>query len=97
MVSTLFLTVVLLPIVLLGVVWSSAQYVPDGEGRLLVVNGEIRGVLEPGIYFAPPFVSETYPIDFETMQYETPEPHPLPPELRADAEQIAPSETAAAD
>ncbi|ADD06305.1 uncharacterized protein Nmag_2749 [Natrialba magadii ATCC 43099] len=97
MVSTLLLTLILLPVVLLGVVWSSVQYVPDGEGRLLVVSGEVRDVLGPGIYFAPPFVSETFPIDFETMQYETPKPHPLPTELEDDAERIASTETETTD
>lgn len=52
-------------------IWDSVHAVADGDVEVLVVFGEVRQVLEPGVYFVPPFVSATYPVDLETMQYET--------------------------
>lgn len=47
------------------------EIVEEGEPRALLVMGEYRGVLEPGIVVYPPFVSRTYPVDTETLTVET--------------------------
>lgn len=66
-------------------VWSAVHRVPDGDVRILLVLGEERQILEPGLYFIPPFVSATYPIDARTMQYETPHgSRSIPSDLRED-------------
>lgn len=48
-------------------VYSSLTIVEEGDLRALLVFGQMRTVLEPGINFKPPFVSKTYPIDTTTM------------------------------
>ena len=86
MVWLLFVTVVF-PVVFVGTVWSSLHRVPDTEVRLLVVSGEERAILHGDLYFVPPFVSSTYPVDPRTMRYETPQgSKSIPPDLREDVE-----------
>ena len=55
--------VVALLLVAAGAVYSSAVIVEEGDVRALLVFGEMKGVVGPGLHFVPPFVSETYPID----------------------------------
>jgi len=63
-----FLGVLGLVVLVLTVVsvYSAAVVVEDGRPEALFVLGELRAVLEPGLQFVPPFVSETYPVDPET-------------------------------
>lgn len=48
-------------------VYSSFHIVEEGDVEALLVFGEMRAVLYPGINAIPPFVSQTYPIDRTTM------------------------------
>jgi regulator of protease activity HflC (stomatin/prohibitin superfamily) len=51
----------------LATLYSSLHVVEEGAVEVLVVFGEERTVLEPGLTFVPPFVSETRPVDVRTM------------------------------
>lgn len=51
-------------------VWRAVVVVDAHEKRALTVFGEYRGVLEPGVNFVPPFVSQTHPIDMRTQRAE---------------------------
>lgn len=44
-------------------VYNSVHVVEEGEIEALLVYGEFRSVLQPGIHMIPPFVSSVYPID----------------------------------
>lgn len=50
-----------------GAVYSSLRIVEEGDLEALLVLGEMRAVLHPGLNVVPPFVSKTYPIDPRTM------------------------------
>lgn len=54
----------------LSAVYSSVRIVEEGETEALLVFGETKAVLHPGLNFVPPFVSKTYPIDPRTMTME---------------------------
>lgn len=81
---------VALTVIILTALWSSVHRIPEGDLEILLVLGEEQQILEPGLYITPPLVSETYPIDFQTMQYETGHGRrSIPSELRDEAEMIA--------
>jgi regulator of protease activity HflC (stomatin/prohibitin superfamily) len=63
-VLVLFLAVVL--------VYSSVEIVDATEKRALTVFGEYREMLEPGINFVPPFVSNTHRFDMRTQTLDVP-------------------------
>jgi len=70
--------------------WSSVTIVREENIEILFVFGEIRAILEPGLNFAPPFVSSSYPIDIRTMQYETPDgSEQIPPSYHDDVKKAA--------
>lgn len=52
-------------------VYSSFHVVEEGDVEALLVFGQMKTVLHPGINFVPPFVSRTYPIDPRTMLVDT--------------------------
>lgn len=54
----------------LSAVYSSVRIVEEGETEALLVFGQTKAVLYPGLNFVPPFVSKTYPIDPQTMTME---------------------------
>lgn len=90
MVQVAIIIVAALPAVFLLALWSSFHTVREGDVEVLLVFGEVRQVLEPGRYFIPPFVSATYRVDFQTMQYETPRGRRLVPSaFREEVERIA--------
>lgn len=57
-------------VVVLVAAYSSITIVEEGDLRALLVFGQMRTVLEPGINFTPPFISKTYPIDTTTMSID---------------------------
>jgi regulator of protease activity HflC (stomatin/prohibitin superfamily) len=63
------LVVLLLAIV---TVLSAVEIVNAYEKRALTVFGEFRGLLEPGITFVPPFVSQTHVFDMRTQTIDVP-------------------------
>ncbi len=72
--GTLPLTVGAVLLVLLAVVtvWQMVEIVDATEKRALTVFGEYRGLLEPGIHFIPPFVSQTHIFDMRTQTIDVP-------------------------
>lgn len=68
-----------LPLVAAGVVlvlaavtaYRSLRIVEEGALEALLVFGQMEAVLRPGLNIVPPFVSQTYPIDPETMTMRT--------------------------
>jgi regulator of protease activity HflC (stomatin/prohibitin superfamily) len=70
---------------------SSALHVVEaGTVEVLVVFGEERAVLEPGLVFVPPFVSETRPVDARTMTVDTGDRRePVPEEFEDDVREVA--------
>jgi regulator of protease activity HflC (stomatin/prohibitin superfamily) len=65
-VGLLFLTVVIVA------VWQAVEIVDATEKKALTVFGEYRQLLEPGINFIPPFVSQTHPFDMRTQTLDVP-------------------------
>ncbi|PSP90442.1 phosphoesterase [Halobacteriales archaeon QS_4_69_34] len=53
-------------------VYSAVEIVNAYEKRALTVFGEYRKLLEPGINFVPPFVSNTYAFDLRTQTIDVP-------------------------
>jgi regulator of protease activity HflC (stomatin/prohibitin superfamily) len=53
-------------------VYSAVEIVNAYEKRALTVFGDYRKLLEPGINFVPPFVSNTYPFDMRTQTLDVP-------------------------
>jgi len=53
-------------------VYQSVEIVNAYEKRALTVFGEYRSLLEPGINFVPPFVSQTYTFDMRTQTLDVP-------------------------
>jgi regulator of protease activity HflC (stomatin/prohibitin superfamily) len=51
---------------------SAIEIVDATEKKALTVFGEYRGLLEPGIRFIPPFVSETHHFDMRTQTIDVP-------------------------
>ncbi|MFB6220706.1 MAG: SPFH domain-containing protein [Halolamina sp.] len=65
-VGLLFLLVVVVA------VWQAVEIVDATEKKALTVFGEYRQLLEPGINFIPPFVSQTHPFDMRTQTLDVP-------------------------
>ena len=53
-------------------VWQMVEIVDATEQRALTVFGEYRGLLDPGIHFIPPFVSQTHVFDMRTQTIDVP-------------------------
>jgi regulator of protease activity HflC (stomatin/prohibitin superfamily) len=53
-------------------VYQAVEIVNAYEKRALTVFGEYRKLLEPGINFVPPFVSQTYTFDMRTQTLDVP-------------------------
>ena len=53
-------------------VYQAVEIVNAYEKRALTVFGEYRKLLEPGINFIPPFVSQTYTFDMRTQTLDVP-------------------------
>ena len=63
---------VLLILLAIVTVWQMVEIVDATEKRALTVFGEYRGLLEPGIHFIPPFVSQTHIFDMRTQTIDVP-------------------------
>ncbi len=59
-------------VVVLAALMSAIEIVDAYEKRALTVLGEYRQLLEPGINFVPPFVSNTYRFDMRTQTLDVP-------------------------
>ncbi|MHC3439753.1 SPFH domain-containing protein [Natrialbaceae archaeon A-gly3] len=59
-------------VVVLAALMSAIEIVDAYEKRALTVLGEYRKLLEPGINFVPPFVSNTYRFDMRTQTLDVP-------------------------
>ncbi|ADB59736.1 band 7 protein [Haloterrigena turkmenica DSM 5511] len=59
-------------LVVLAALLSAIEIVDAYEKRALTVFGEYRKLLEPGINFVPPFVSNTYRFDMRTQTLDVP-------------------------
>lgn len=71
-------------------VYSSVTIVEEGDLRALLVLGQMRTVLEPGINFTPPFISTTYPIDTTTMTMDKGNDRvDIPEEFESDVREAA--------
>lgn len=66
------IVVLLVLVVALITVYSAIEIVNAYEKRALTVFGDYRKLLEPGINFVPPFVSNTYPFDMRTQTLDVP-------------------------
>lgn len=62
----------LLLAVAVAAVYQAVEIVNAYEKRALTVFGEYRKLLEPGINFIPPFVSQTYTFDMRTQTLDVP-------------------------
>jgi regulator of protease activity HflC (stomatin/prohibitin superfamily) len=69
--SLLLVGVVLLAIAV-AVVWQMVVITDATEKKALTVLGEYRKLLEPGIAFVPPFVSNTHTFDMRTQTLDVP-------------------------
>lgn len=86
--------IAVLSVMFLLALWSSYHRVPKGEVEILLVFGEGRDILESGPYFVPPFVSATYSVNLQTMQYESSHGcRSIPAEFRGEVELIAADRT----
>jgi regulator of protease activity HflC (stomatin/prohibitin superfamily) len=71
--GAVFPFVALLLLVIAAVaVYQAVEIVNAYEKRALTVFGEYRRLLEPGISFIPPFVSQTYTFDMRTQTLDVP-------------------------
>ena len=59
-------------LVVIAALLSAIEIVDAYEKRALTVFGEYRKLLEPGINFVPPFVSNTYRFDMRTQTLDVP-------------------------
>jgi len=66
------LVAVLLLVIAVAAVFKSVVIVQAYEKKALTVFGEYRKLLEPGISFVPPFVSNTHPFDMRTQTLDVP-------------------------
>lgn len=65
--------VVLVVLVVAAITINSAVEIVNAyEKRALTVFGDYRKLLEPGIHFVPPFISQTYPFDLRTQTHNVP-------------------------
>ncbi|ADD06354.1 stomatin family protein [Natrialba magadii ATCC 43099] len=69
--AVLFLGALVL-VVVVAALLSAIEIVDAYEKRALTVFGEYRKLLEPGINFVPPFVSNTYRFDMRTQTLDVP-------------------------
>lgn len=53
-------------------IWDAIEVVPAYERHALVVSGEYRRMLEPGVLLVPPLISKTHPIDVRTQELTLP-------------------------
>jgi len=58
--------------VVVAAVWQAVEIVDATEKKALTVFGEYRKLLEPGINFIPPFVSQTHAFDMRTQTLDVP-------------------------
>ncbi|WP_049900776.1 SPFH domain-containing protein [Natrinema sp. J7-1] len=70
--GTLLLVGALVLVVVIVALLSAIEIVDAYEKRALTVFGEYRKLLEPGINFVPPFVSNTYAFDMRTQTLDVP-------------------------
>jgi len=66
------LVAVLLLVIAVAAVFKSVVIVQAYEKKALTVFGEYRKLLEPGISFVPPFVSNTHTFDMRTQTLDVP-------------------------
>jgi regulator of protease activity HflC (stomatin/prohibitin superfamily) len=66
------LVAVLLLVIAIAAVFKSVVIVQAYEKKALTVFGEYRKLLEPGISFVPPFVSNTHTFDMRTQTLDVP-------------------------
>ncbi|GAB7094406.1 SPFH domain-containing protein [Halolamina litorea] len=59
-------------LVVIAAVWQAVEIVDATEKKALTVFGEYRKLLEPGINFIPPFVSQTHAFDMRTQTLDVP-------------------------
>ena len=70
--GALLLVGALVLVVVIAALLSAIEIVDAYEKRALTVFGEYRKLLEPGINFVPPFVSNTYAFDMRTQTLDVP-------------------------
>ncbi|ELZ14775.1 hypothetical protein C477_19824 [Haloterrigena salina JCM 13891] len=70
--GALLLVGALVLLVVIAALLSAIEIVDAYEKRALTVFGEYRKLLEPGINFVPPFVSNTYRFDMRTQTLDVP-------------------------
>jgi len=70
--TALLLVGALVLILVVAALLSAIEIVDAYEKRALTVFGEYRKLLEPGINFVPPFVSNTYRFDMRTQTLDVP-------------------------
>ncbi|MDZ7730057.1 MAG: SPFH domain-containing protein [Natrialbaceae archaeon] len=70
--GTILLISGLVFLVVIAALLSAVEIVNAYEKRALTVFGEYRSLLEPGINFVPPFVSQTYVFDMRTQTLDVP-------------------------
>ncbi|WP_254522346.1 SPFH domain-containing protein [Natrinema caseinilyticum] len=70
--AAVLLVGVLVLVVVIAALLSAIEIVAAYEKRALTVFGEYRKLLEPGINFVPPFVSNTYAFDMRTQTLDVP-------------------------
>lgn len=69
-------------VLLLVLMLSAATVVPEDQVMAVYVFGDLKGVVGTGVYFFPPFVTTTYPVDTAEMEILTDDgPKPVPPEF----------------
>jgi regulator of protease activity HflC (stomatin/prohibitin superfamily) len=66
------ITGLLLLAIAVATVQSAVEVVQAYEKRAVTVFGEYRRLLDPGIHFIPPFVSQTYVFDMRTQTLDVP-------------------------
>ncbi len=69
---------------------TAATVVPENQVMAVYVFGNLQGIVGPGVYFFPPFVTTTYPVDTSSMEILTDEgAKPVPPEFERQARAYA--------
>ncbi|PSP77467.1 hypothetical protein BRC81_09815 [Halobacteriales archaeon QS_1_68_20] len=65
---------------------TAATVVPEDQVMAVYVFGDLKGIVGPGVYFFPPFVTSTSPVDTSEMEILTDEgPEPVPPAFERQA------------
>ncbi|MDY7081320.1 MAG: SPFH domain-containing protein, partial [Halobacteria archaeon] len=70
--GTLGIIFLIIFVLALVAIWKSVVIVQAYEKKALTVFGEYRRLLEPGINFVQPFVSQTYTFDMRTQTIDVP-------------------------